>query len=115
MRFRPIWAVSILSISLGLLNSAWGWDKHRNLMPFILKSVSPALQQILGRSGSAPCEAEDRRNVSNLIIQLQLNSATRVPSTSSQDCGLGTQLSVMSILGGSSVDDPDQGMDQNLP
>ncbi len=105
----------IFPLFLEFKNKAWGWDEHRTLMPIILKSAPFLDQQILGQSSPTPCETEDRKTYSDLVLQLQLNSFSKLPRTSIDHCGLENRISYMSILTGGVVDDPDHGMDQNLP
>lgn len=111
--------VTLLTLSLGLSTQALGWDIHQTLMPSILDSVSPDLKMALSVTYPTPCEPIDQKFLNTLIQDLQLNRTTQVPTSASSSsfktCVLGSKMSIQEILQGSSVDDPDQGMDRDLP
>lgn len=90
---------------------AFGWDTHQSLMPEILMSLRP---QIDFKAKSA-CAEDDSAMVQALIKDFHLNAKTQVPPTVSQGCEKEPEISIYQILAGSSVDDPDLGMDQELP
>jgi hypothetical protein len=132
--FRLTWLVSgpikmalwVIFLGMYLVSSgtpAYAWNEHQKLMPMLLSEVSDPLSSILSRSVVAPCEAEDQQEFTRLAKEFYLNPEGKIPPTSLQKCGKGTQasaqisvqMSVANILNGGSVDDPDRGMDQNLP
>jgi len=122
-----------LSINTALLSVflSWGlqpppaqaWDQHQSLMPWILSASAPTFKEIIGRGFPVPCEAEDHTMTQQLIGELQLNPNSEILPTASSlsskvshgNCGPNTRVSIGDLLAGSSVDDPDKGIDQNLP
>ena len=111
----------LFALTLGsLLNSplVLAWDQHRYLMPFIFNSSNsndPKLRLTLEKVSTAPCAEDDKKAEALLTEELKLNPEHHLPSTSPLKCGTGSSLSVRDILTGTGVDDPDQGMDRNLP
>lgn len=84
-------------------------------MPALLSETPDSLKEILNRSVAQPCETDDEREYSQLTKQYYLNPKGKVPPTSAAKCSPGARMTVGEILQGGSVDDPDRGMDQNLP
>lgn len=81
----------------------------------IFSNPAPSLQTSIRRTFPAPCALEDSTLYRSLIEELLLNPNSSVPPTSGPNCGSQFSLSALSILNGSSIDDPDRGMDQELP
>jgi hypothetical protein len=100
---------------LFLSPSASAWENHQSLMPGILNGASSELKQKLKRMISVPCEAEDHKIYSQLAHELQLNVTSHVPNTAPRKCDTDLQMSIQDLLLSGMVDDPDRGMDQNLP
>jgi hypothetical protein len=96
--------------------TSFAWNQHQTLMPLILENSTPALKQTLFRSGSIPCGTDDQAIIRQLISSLQLNPQSRFHPTapSTGKCGPTSQISALDVLVSSAVDDPDNGMDQNL-
>jgi hypothetical protein len=112
----PSWAKASLSLTALLFSyPAYSWNVHEHLMPFILDTSSPELEKFLHQKATAPCEPEDQSMFLTLANQLLLNPKGKVPATTRGKCGTGVQLSAYEVLAGSSVDDPDQGFDKDLP
>lgn len=109
--------VPLLFFSIFISSSVLAWDKHQTLMPAILSQTDPEIGQFLSQSVPMPCESDDQEILKSLIPELLLNLKTLVPPTSEKKCVKGIQenISVLKILSGGSIDDPDRGMDQNLP
>lgn len=111
--------VFAVTLFLGWSTQALAWDIHRTLMPSILEAASPALKDALLKTYPTPCEMEDRDILKILISTFQLNPATQVPlsilSSPTKTCGATAPMSAQEILLASAVDDPDQGMDRDLP
>ena len=83
---------------------------HQYLMPLILDNPSPIFSAILQKSVSPPSAVDDQNEISSLIGPLQLNPKPQIPPT-----GLVGQVArVYDLLEGTEVDEPDQGMDQEL-
>jgi hypothetical protein len=93
---------------------AKGWDIHRSLMPEILQGAPARIQEAIKKEVPTPCENEDRLVFEKLIFQLQLNPKSHIPPTFSGNCSSKTKVFIKTLLLGSSVDDPDQGMDRDL-
>ena len=98
---------------------AFAWDIHATLMPLILEGAPREYQDIFQKSFPVPCAQDDQAAIATLIKELKLNPTTQVPpstpSSAKAKCGPGTSITAREILAGTVVDDPDQGMDRNLP
>ena len=118
LRIQRFWLLAALAI---VLNSriALAWDIHQTLMPGVLEFANPKLQDVFGKTFPTPCEKDDQMIMSSLIQDLQLNPTSTVPSFISaaptKTCGPDAPMSIREILLGPPVDDPDQGMDRDLP
>jgi hypothetical protein len=85
-------------------------------MPWVLGGLSPAVRGELQRPIPSPCGEEDRRIYSELQIKLDLNrerSFEQSLKPTVENCHAPT--TALEILSRGFVDDPDQGMDRDLP
>lgn len=119
MKLQNLFLVSSFLLAAVYPRAARSWNEHHILMPLVLKTEAPELKKILNLSTAAPCSIEDQKTLQILVEQLQLNPQGKFPSSASNhpmsQCGPSSSLSVYQVLAGTSVDDPDQGMDRDLP
>lgn len=93
---------------------AIAWEKHQSLMAGILSGI-PAGSAI-DKPYPAPCPEDDRRIYAQLAAELQLNPKALVLPTALEACTLHRPVTGREILGTAGVvDEPDHGMDQDLP
>jgi hypothetical protein len=116
--------VLLLAAALGLSTPAFAWYEHQYLMPLLISEEALAFgDQVFSaeqkRALSAPipasCGAEDTNGLRRLESALQLHAGTPFGPTSAAACAAKRPTSGAEILSGSAVDDPDKGMDANLP
>lgn len=85
-------------------------------MPWVVgRSLAVSARAILAQDVAAPCTAEDQQTYKVLSDRLQLNPNVSVSPTSPQPCKQGDRVALATVLAGGFVDDPDWGMDENLP
>jgi hypothetical protein len=84
-------------------------------MPLIFSGTSPEIKYSLKRSVRVPCESENQKTLESLIQTLDLNLKTQISPLSSKSCTTLSETTLYDVLTGHSVDDPDQGMDKDLP
>ncbi len=95
---------------------AFAWHQHVVMMPPILESKSDAFIKILNQSSRVPCLVEDIRWLKQMIVQFHLYPDTRIlEAEMGFSCQPQQKKSVRDLLKGVAIDDPDQGMDQDLP
>jgi hypothetical protein len=97
---------------------AHAWYKHIHLMPWAFASLPAELRERLSKAEhKAPCPPEDERRYPELAERLQLNPKLpeKLPPTAATHCVKGTPVSLAEIIVGPFVDDPDAGMDKDLP
>jgi hypothetical protein len=93
--------------SLGILSTAEAWDRHESLMPVFLDSYFPKLIQKNPELHFVKNDPlSDPVKLRSLTQEYGLNPQARYPS-------LSPELDLYHILA-KAVDDPDQGMDQDL-
>ncbi len=118
LRAFRIFVLSYFSIiafgSLFIPRPVLAWYKHQTMMPTILKSSTERLKNQVFKT---PCESENLAVLKKLIPELLLNDQTRVSQMafSGKNCSVKPNISAYEIFMNESVDDPDLGMDQDLP
>lgn len=112
----------IVLLALGSLNAlewslnAYAWDEHRLVTSAIVESIPPGpIQDRLTASYPTTCEPEERQVYTEFAKELGLNLEGSIPPLSPEACATQGSLSLAQVLSGPSSDDPDQGMDKNLP
>ncbi|MGZ3697033.1 MAG: hypothetical protein ACXWPM_00685 [Bdellovibrionota bacterium] len=106
-------ALALLALFLPSL--AHAWEKHTALMPWVLSGLTPEVKQKLAEPLKAPCPADDLKMYGQLAAELRLNPKTPVSPTARDACSAGATVTAEELLARNFVDDPDQGMDENLP
>jgi hypothetical protein len=99
--------------ALLLSTSVPAWEKHQALMPGILSGL--ASSEALNKPYPAPCAADDQAMYQKLAQELQLNPQAPVLPTAAEACARKQTVTGREILAGTPVDDPDDGMDRDLP
>ncbi len=120
--------ISLITTLLSLTaftSTAHAWEHHATLSPWILKSLPPEVAAQLGVTGPAPCPTDDQAHYDKLTHDLALKPGLVITPThpaSASSCGpFGAlngsrpQISAQLVLSGPFVDDPDNGMDRDLP
>jgi hypothetical protein len=109
----------MLAVSYFLLcinsNAAHAWYKHASLMPWILRAASPELKISFSRPVPFKCTLAEKNRLTQLIRALRLNPNAQFPSLTDFKCDAKTPITVSDILLSHAIDDPDQGMDRDLP
>lgn len=114
------------SFALLLALSAWAtpahaWHIHQQLMPWVLDGASREIKATLAKPGEALCAPDLERAYASLPANAQLNPRFRPLPLSTVGCGKGSTLTGEEALravrtdGTGLVDEPDAGMDQELP
>jgi hypothetical protein len=86
----------------------FAWDQHQQIMELILDSNPHVLLHRNQQHLIIPSEADQKKEISVLASELQIN-AEKIPL---QKPG---KISIHDFIIGDAVDEPDFGMDQNLP
>lgn len=94
--------ISILFIS----STAFAWDEHQLLMPWVLKTLPVSYALDVPLKGSS--EATQKKIYRELVLKLELNPEARALPP------LKSGVTAKAILLAETVDEPDFGMDQNL-
>lgn len=105
-----------LLFSLLIAPRAFAWDEHQAIVTRLLTTPLAESRSYLARSVVVPCAEEELRQRADLARRIQVR-ADAIPLLSSMKCGsrrLQT-LSVAEFLKMGLVDEPDLGMDQDLP
>src|SRR5262245_26235873 len=106
-------ATALLAPAL-LSPSSHAWEKHQSLMEGSLKSLGDAVPEF-NNPVTATCPEEDQATYSRLAKELQLNPKAKVLPTSPDACARKVPIPPKEILDSFAVDEPDFGMDENLP
>ena len=103
---------------LMVLPEAGAWDLHRYLMERMLGSPAASGKAYLNLKIRIPCQDEEKKELETIARSLRVNGG-KVPSISATKCGKkGRQVqesTVRELLVTDWVDEPDFGMDQDLP
>jgi hypothetical protein len=97
--------------------TAHAWDHHQLLMERILSGPMADGRPFLSQKISVPCIEEERIEMARLANELKVNLA-KIPTFSTNTCGkksTNSEMMVRALLGSTMVDEPDLGMDQDLP
>ena len=97
----------ILSALLGVA-PAHAWDHHQGLMMQMMSTNAASQRAFLKKTLIIPSEAEQKKTILSLAQGLEVN-AEKIPI---QKPG---KVTVKEFLQGESIDEPDFGMDQDLP
>lgn|GEM_PF-943487 len=111
---------AIIGLGFGDAPPAYAWSKHHLLMPYVANALGDFERKRFAEPAPAPCEDTDLAIYAALAQELGLQPAITLPPSSSNRCGPGmaqgpndVPLALLRI--GDWVDDPDRGMDQDLP
>ena len=96
-------------VSLFVCTSAFAWEKHQLLMPWVVKTLPESEKTALEIQLKTPEKKAQKIIYEELVQKLALNSAARVLSP------LSLGVTLRSLLLAETVDEPDFGMDQELP
>lgn len=105
-----MWLVALLMISS---QPSPAWEKHQSLMSGILNGV--ATGGALDQPHPVSCPADDDRIARQLVTELQLNPKAMFAPISPERCISKRPMSGRELLAGPAVDEPDDGMDRDLP
>lgn len=102
-------AITILCL---VSTPSFGWEKHQ-AFPW---GASPFIREA---SIAIPCAEEDQTTWNGLVQELELNRQSKLVTTAdliqSGQCGKNVSTSPERILQSAALDEPDFGMDENLP
>lgn len=96
-------------------SQAFAWDGHAKLSRFILEGIPETAQASLKKPIPAPCGEHDQAVYQKLIKELELNPQAKFRPTAPQGCAQKEVVSGWSVLSDTFENEPDQGMDENLP
>ncbi len=100
-----------------MVNQARAWENHTLLMERLLESNSAQTKSYLTQKITYPCGDSESTEIASLAKELQIDP-TKVPLFSETHCSKGQKegaISVRDLLISHFSDEPDMGMDQNLP
>jgi hypothetical protein len=102
-----------------LSGKAWAWDQHRVILERMLSQPAALSRNaFLDTRVRIPCQEEERREIEQISGVLGINAA-KVPLYSGIKCGkkgsVPQEQMVRALLLSDFVDEPDLGMDQDLP
>lgn len=102
--------VSLYIVSLSIsASSAIAWEKHQLIMPWVLNTLPESEKATLELILHVPSEEAQGNIYQDLVQKLVLNSEARALPP------LKSGISVKDLFLAETVDEPDFGMDQNLP
>ncbi len=98
------------------MGPAFAWNIHQNVVNRVLQDSEFASRNYLSARISLPCQEEEKKEIEALASKIQIR-ADAVPLLSKKKCGSGKPeaLSVLEVLKLGIIDEPDHGMDQDLP
>jgi hypothetical protein len=104
--FITLTATVAITATVG--TEAHAWDQHQQIMELILDSNPQVLRNPKLQNLMIPSEAEQKKEIQTLAVELQINTE-KIPL---QKPG---KISIHDFIISDAVDEPDFGMDQNLP
>lgn len=111
--------IRLAGIAFGLLalcSTSQAWDRHEpTLIPWVLQGLKPALRTQLMRPLGTPCSGLDQAQYNSLSGPLQLNPAVKVKPMVAGGCVAKKTITGLEILSSEWIDEPDHGMDEDLP
>lgn len=108
---------AIAFVLLLFSGQAMAWDGHRLIHERLIPAIEDAGRRHLVQKVKIPCQEDERREIENLARTLGVN-ASKIPLHSTVKCGkkiLSTESTVAELFLSDWVDEPDFGMDQDLP
>jgi len=93
------------------------WDGHRLIHERLIPSIEASGKGYLAQRVRVPCQEEERRETESLARKLGVN-VTKIPIHSTFKCGKknsSSEVTVRDLLLSDWIDEPDFGMDQDLP
>ena len=107
----------LASIFFLLSPKAVAWDKHQVLLERLFDTKASKKRFYPYQKISIPCEDQEKKEINRLAQVLHIQGA-KVPVFSAGRCKAGetsTQIILSDLLLSSAIDEPDMGMDQDLP
>ena len=98
----------ILFLLLFVTLHANAWDHHQGMMSQLMDTQAASSREFLKTIITIPSEEEQKKTIQSIAKELEINFE-KIPF---QKPG---KISVSDFLEGESIDEPDQGMDQDLP
>jgi hypothetical protein len=98
----------------------FAWDQHQEMVNRILLGPAAEPRSYLQKKISIPCLEEEQKELDALAARIQVRAAALKPVSKKKCAAKGSQnatqnFTVEQLLGMGFVDEPDQGMDQDLP
>lgn len=107
-------AVSRFAVAvLFLTPDAFGWDQHHLLMESLGRTTANLNRRYLYEKIPVPSAAEEKRVIHELAAELLLNEK-RIPLYTADHPGQ-KEVVLYELFRGEMIDEPDRGMDQDLP
>jgi hypothetical protein len=110
---RQIWISILLLIPTG----ASAWDGHRLIHERLLPSIEASGKVFLTQKVRVPCQEDERREAESLAKAIGVNFS-KIPLHSNLKCGkknASSETTVRELFLSDWIDEPDFGMDQDLP
>jgi hypothetical protein len=108
---HSVFGRSLLLFAL-LISNAQAWDKHQAIMVVATDSLPALKREYLIQNVKLPTPAEEKETIQKVAAQLQVDGSKIPVFTETAKSGATT---VRDLIQSSFIDEPDQGMDQNLP
>ena len=113
---NTLWVIIVFLLTP--FSSALAWEDHHSLMENMVRSQAGEQRNYLNKEVALPTLAKEKEVIHQLAETLHLNEA-KVPlfmeHFSAKKTSVPSSITVRDILLGSFIDEPDQGMDQDLP
>src|SRR5258708_4382103 len=96
-----------------MMPSAQAWDHHQYIMQSLGRTTANLNRKYLYNKIPLPSEAQERQTIHDLSRSMQIREAA-VPIFTENREGQ-KEIEIHELLIGTMIDEPDLGMDQNLP
>jgi hypothetical protein len=106
----------LAAAALFFASQSFAWNIHQDIVNRILMDEEFSTRGYLTIQIPLPCQEEEQKEINSLASRILIR-AESVPLISKKKCGSGKPetLSVLEALKLGMIDEPDHGMDQNLP
>jgi hypothetical protein len=108
----------LILLLLALTPEVRAWDQHQLILERMMDTPVAAQKPYLSVRIRVPCQEEEKKELERVANQLQVNGS-RIPLFSTTKCGkkpgVPQELTLRELLTSEWTDEPDRGMDQDLP
>ncbi len=108
----------MLFLALLIGTPSLAWDEHQKIMALLVDSPAAQSRDYLDQQVKIPCTEAEKKTIQEISGELQVN-AEKIPLYSviarSEDCSKTIKIKVRELIRSQFIDEPDMGMDQDLP